>query len=300
MASTPRVDSPVRPPAADCGVHCDLPINCRDQRCTETRNLVASLRTTIEVLEAELKCFRGKEECGCTGEQPPDWTVIHNKRRSCLIKPVTRPVVSGGKKKNGRKMETKHTDEDPRAELPYSSVLIEGDSHTRDLAKHVRRRITRGMKVEGVCKPGAGLLDATSQVSPPLQRTIYRHLEDIIRTKLKTSSVVVSTLPHRHDLPTNHLINQEIVYRGAGVLDFNRIGRSAFTRHGMYLRPDSKHLLVECLQGANRFIRGTPSPPPASPAEPSPTAPSALPLSALGRPVAAGPHMLSYESFAEA
>ncbi|KAG8324718.1 hypothetical protein J6590_085445 [Homalodisca vitripennis] len=93
---------------------------------------------------------------------------------------------------------------------------------------------------------------------------------------------------HRHDLPTNHQINQEILlvnyyieelcarYRGAGVLDFNRIGRSAFTRHGMYLRPDSKHLLaellVECLQGANRFIRGTPSPPPASPAEPSPTA----------------------------
>ncbi|KAG8285371.1 hypothetical protein J6590_081516 [Homalodisca vitripennis] len=220
----------------------------------------------------------------------------------------------------------------PRAELPYSSVLIKGDSHTRDLAKHVRRKITRGMKVEGVCKPEAGLLDATSQVSPPLgsccvivagtndvasgqQRNIYRHLEDIIRTKLKTSSVVVSTLPHRHDLPTNHQINQEIVlvnhyieelcarYRGAGVLDFNRIGRSAFTLHGMHFKPDSKHLLVECLQGANRFIRVMPSPPPASPAEPSPTRSAespAPPLSALGQPVAAGPHMLHYESFAEA
>ncbi|KAG8246365.1 hypothetical protein J6590_086562 [Homalodisca vitripennis] len=112
------------------------------------------------------------------------------------------------------------------------------------------------------------------------QRNIYRYLEDIIRTKLKTSSVVVSTLPHRHDLPTNHQINQEIVCRGAGVLDFNRIGRSAVTRHGMNLRPDSKNLLaellVECLQGANCFIRGTSSPAPASPAEPCPTQPVSL------------------------
>ncbi|KAG8270497.1 WD repeat-containing protein 78 [Homalodisca vitripennis] len=90
--------------------------------------------------------------------------------------------------------------------------------------------------------------------------------------------------------------------RGFGL---NRIGRSAFTRHGMHLRPDSKHLLaellVECLQEANRFIRVTPSPHPASLRRAYPSAP---PLSALGRPVATGPHMLPYklpyESFAEA
>ncbi|KAG8297188.1 hypothetical protein J6590_040331 [Homalodisca vitripennis] len=277
VASTSRVDSPVRPSATDCGVQCDLPTNCGDQRCAETRDLVASLRTTIEVLEAELKCFRGKEECGCTGEQPPDWTVKHDKRRSCVMKPVNQPstvpklltcslATSEGlsspcsermkkkKNKNGRKRKTKPTDEDPRAELPYSSVLIEGDSHTRDLAKHVRRRITWGMKVEDFCKPGAGLLDATSQVS------------------INQEIVLV-----------NHYIEELCArYRGAGVLDFNRIGRSVFTRHGMHLRPDNKHLLaellVECLQGANRFIRVTPSPP-------------APLLSALGRPVAAGPHM---------
>ncbi|KAG8256454.1 hypothetical protein J6590_068197 [Homalodisca vitripennis] len=91
------------------------------------------------------------------------------------------------------------------------------------------------------------IVAGTNNIASGQQRNIYRHLEDIIRTKLKTSSVVVSTLPQRHDLPTNHQINQEIVlvnnyieelcarYRGAGVLDFNRIGRSAFTRHGMHL-----------------------------------------------------------------
>ncbi|KAG8246230.1 hypothetical protein J6590_088999 [Homalodisca vitripennis] len=242
----------------------------------------------------KLKCFRGKEECGFTGEQQPDWTVKHDKRRSCVIKPVNQPStvpklvtcslaaserlsspcserMKKKKKKNGRKRKTKPADEDPIAELPYSSVLIEGNNHTRDLAKHVWRMITRRMKVEGVCKPGVGLLDATSQVSPPLG----------------SCCVIVAG--------TNDV--------ASGVLDFNRIGRFAFTRHGMHLRPDSKHLLVEllveCMHGANRFIRVTPSPPPASPAEPSPTqpaeSPSAPPLSALRRPVA-----VVLRSFAEA
>ncbi|XP_046671038.1 uncharacterized protein LOC124361045 [Homalodisca vitripennis] len=67
VAATSLVESPVRasvadcavqcdPPlcasVADCAMQCDLPTDCGDQRCADTRDLVAGLKTTIEVLEA--------------------------------------------------------------------------------------------------------------------------------------------------------------------------------------------------------------------------------------------------------
>ncbi|KAG8263734.1 hypothetical protein J6590_025824 [Homalodisca vitripennis] len=292
VAATSLVESPVRASVADCAVQCDppprasvadcamqceLPTDCRDRRCAYTRDLVASLRTTIEVLEAELNSLRGKGSSGCTR-----------------------------------------------------------DSHVRGLVGHVRRRVARRTRVDGFCNPGAKLLDATSDVPPPgaccvivagtndvasgQQCNVYRHLERRIVTRLLTSSVVVSTLPHRHDLPPCHKINQEVEllnarieelcarYRGAVVLDFNQISRSAFTSHGMHLKQSSKHLLadllIDCVQKLNRSNPRTSSRIPVTAVKPLPTRPqrsSTTPLpTTLELPVAAHPHVLPCDSFTEA
>lgn len=42
----------------DCTVQCTLPVPCTDSDCAATRDLVTSLRTTIEVLEAEVNSLQ--------------------------------------------------------------------------------------------------------------------------------------------------------------------------------------------------------------------------------------------------
>ncbi|KAG8312513.1 hypothetical protein J6590_023120 [Homalodisca vitripennis] len=108
------------------------------------------------------------------------------------------------------------------------------------------------------------------------QRNIYTHLERCITSKLRTAKVVVSTLPHRHDLPAQHPINREtslinayieelcVRQSGVEVVDFNRIGRGAFTNHGMHLKPQCKRLLaellMECMGGFCRAVTSRPPP----------------------------------------
>ncbi|KAG8333834.1 hypothetical protein J6590_102470, partial [Homalodisca vitripennis] len=202
--------------------------------------------------------------------------------------------------------------------------------------------VTCETMVGGVCKPGAKLMEATSDDSPPAggcyvivagtndvasgqQYNIYRHLERRITSKLRTSRVVVSTLPHRHDLPASHQINQETVlinnyieelcerHRGAEVLQFNNIGRGAFTQHGMHLKRNTKHLLaqelIECLRKMDSTASRETSQPPVTArgvqnngrktdqALEFPTAPLST---ALQPPAASEPRTLLYESFAEA
>ncbi|KAG8300556.1 hypothetical protein J6590_073773 [Homalodisca vitripennis] len=321
VANTSRVDSYVRasaadcgvqcdPPhrasAADCGVQCDLPANCRDQWCTETKDLVASLRITIEVLEAEIRCLRGKkmEKCGCDRGQPPEWTVVNHIRKHLPVKTENRYQALAGSQQSKPEEGKTTRRRKPRTPLPFSSILIEGDSHTRDLADLVRRKITRVTKVKGVCKSGGKLLEAVADDSPAPgsccviiagtndvasgQQYIYKHLEQRITRKLRTASVVVSTLPQRHDLPATHLIHQETAlinnyieelcerHHGAVVMDFNRIGRGAFTQHGMHLRSGSKRLLAELVVDSLRrmnpsVLRAPSSQPPAASATETPS-----------------------------
>ncbi|KAG8249206.1 hypothetical protein J6590_026134 [Homalodisca vitripennis] len=360
-----QCDPPHRASAADCGVQCDLPANCRDQWCTETKDLVASLRITIEVLEAEIRCLRGKkmEKCGCDRGQPPEWTVVNHSRKHLPVKTKNRYQALAGSQQSKRQLKPSVIPNTPSGEqkkekttrrrkprtplpfsrtpLPFSSILIEGDSHTRDLADLVRRKITRVTKVKGVCKSGGKLLEAVADDSPApgsccviiagtndvasgQQYNIYKHLEQRITRKLRTASVVVSTLLHRHDLPATHLIHQETAlinnyieelcerHHGAVVMDFNRIGRGAFTQHGMHLRSGSKHVLaelvVDSLRRMNPSVLRAPSyqPPAASATETPSTGPqktaSAPPLSTHPATLtaAAQPHVLPFDSFAEA
>ncbi|KAG8287021.1 hypothetical protein J6590_046996 [Homalodisca vitripennis] len=202
VASTPRVDSPVRVSANDCGVQCDLPINCGDQRCAETRDLVASLRTTIEVLEAELKCLRGREECGCMGEQPPDGTAKQphtspahapqitvgnrymalsdlNDEDTASFTVVSRKKKNAGKKTTNKKQKhisSKKHDHDTKRKkhpklkktiLPFKNVTVLGDSHSRHLSAIMRSQTAGHTNIIGVCKPGAGLLQIAPSHAPP-------------------------------------------------------------------------------------------------------------------------------------
>ncbi|KAG8318879.1 hypothetical protein J6590_103468 [Homalodisca vitripennis] len=54
----------------DCAVQCKPPVTtcCQLAQCSETRDLVTNLRTTIQVLEAEIECLRAEREiqgCSC-------------------------------------------------------------------------------------------------------------------------------------------------------------------------------------------------------------------------------------------
>ncbi|KAG8307912.1 hypothetical protein J6590_010351 [Homalodisca vitripennis] len=178
---------------ADCAVQCDLSSStaCQDPRCSEIRNLVASLKTTVEVLEAELKCFK--------------------------------------------------------AEAVKNTVYNEGDRYVRHLIGLVRQRVSQSTRVGGTCKPGAKLLTVTDSSLPPPgscyvlfagtndvaaddSYTIFEHLERQLTARLSSSAVIVSTVPHRHDLSMYHAVNQSIAleelsvrYKGIEVLNFNEI-----------------------------------------------------------------------------
>ncbi|KAG8319530.1 hypothetical protein J6590_089910 [Homalodisca vitripennis] len=300
VAATSLVESPVRASVADCAVQCDppprasvadcamqceLPTDCRDRRCADTRDLVASLKTTIEVLEAELNSLRGKGSSGCTREQPSEWFVVSGKRRHHPTKTDNKYQVFSSLRHASPPSKSPAIHRTPKEDRKNEKKKNK-NKHETNLPKGTATTVVwlAMTRVDGFCNPGAKLLDATSDVPPPgaccvivagtndvasgQQCNVYRHLEQRIVTRLLTSSVVVSTLPHRHDLPPCHQINHEVEllnayieelcarYRGAVVLDFNQISRSAFTSHGMHLKQSSKHLLadllIDCVQKLNR------------------------------------------------
>ncbi|KAG8241680.1 hypothetical protein J6590_081790 [Homalodisca vitripennis] len=297
-----------------------------------------------EVHEAELRCLKEeKRRCEFEGGPTSEWTVCQNRKPPpistenrykalasvtdthqtalCPPKPSVKPSSRSNKHNKTKKQIRKSN-----VQLPFSSILIEGDSHSRDLAALVRRRVSRETNVEGVCRPGAKLLEATSDDLPPPggrsvivagtndvasgeEYNIYRHLERRITRKLGTFRVIVATLPHRHDLPASHRINRQtalvnnyIEECGAEVLDFNRIGRAAFTSHSMHLKRTSKHLLAEllvkCLREMSHFAPRAPSLSATAVAEP-PSRPLEPPAQ---RPTASGPPVaiLPFDSFADA
>ncbi|KAG8316853.1 hypothetical protein J6590_040108 [Homalodisca vitripennis] len=213
VANSPRPFVTTRAYRAECGIQCELPVACTDELCVEARELVSSLRTTVEVLEAELKCLKGSMaslECGVGGGEV-EWTVQRG-RRSPLPLETTNSRTG--------------LPEELSLLASSTAIHIAGDSHSRDVVDLVRCMVTADTTVKGVCRPGAGLLSVTSDSPLPpdscyviiagtndvaigQQRNIYTHLERCITSKLRTAKVVVSTLPHRHDLPAQHPINRE-------------------------------------------------------------------------------------------
>ncbi|KAG8329573.1 hypothetical protein J6590_083484 [Homalodisca vitripennis] len=167
--------------------------------------------------------------------------------------------------------------------IPFESVVIEGDSHVRHTAGMTSQLLSRRVSVTGVCKPGARLLQISSSQPQPVtkgtrcsvliagtndlaageQRNIY-DLEKRITSVASHNRLIVATLPHRHDLPTTHDINQHTALVNAyieelaarhhiSVLDMNILQRNHFTRQGMHLHTRGKWqlagLIVEALGG---------------------------------------------------
>ncbi|KAG8304436.1 hypothetical protein J6590_093693 [Homalodisca vitripennis] len=185
-------------------------------------------------------------------------------------------------KNNNRK--PKHYPLPVSNQIPFESVVIEGDSHVRHIAGMTSQLLFRRVSVTVVCKPGARLLQITSSQPQQVtrgtrcsvliagtndlavgeQRNIYDNLEKRITSVASHNRLIVATLPHRHDLPSTHDINQHTALVNAyieelaarhhiSVLDMNRLQRKHFTRHGMHLHTRGKwqlaRLIVETLCG---------------------------------------------------
>ncbi|KAG8329588.1 hypothetical protein J6590_083071 [Homalodisca vitripennis] len=90
-----------------------------------------------------------------------------------------------------------------------------------------------GLPPPGICYV---LFAGTNDVTADESHTIFEHLERQLTVRLSSSAVIVSTVPHRHDLSMDHAVNQRIAlvnfyieelsvrYKGIEVLNFNEIG----------------------------------------------------------------------------
>ncbi|KAG8320702.1 hypothetical protein J6590_062593 [Homalodisca vitripennis] len=100
------------------------------------------------------------------------------------------------------------------------------------------------------------LIAGTNDVAAGDQRNIYGHLEERIVSKPPEGRLIVATLPHRHDLPVNHAINEEVVLVNAYIEELairhniqvlNKTSQRYFTRHGLHLTMKGKWLLAKVI-----------------------------------------------------
>ncbi|KAG8264398.1 hypothetical protein J6590_011690 [Homalodisca vitripennis] len=127
-------------------------------------------------------------------------------------------------------------------------------------------------------------------------QSIYRHLEQRIIARLASSRVIVATIPQRHDLPVDHIVNQTTTAvnhyieklcarcEGAQLLNINSIERRWFTRHGLHLRLSGKRILAGLLRslvevGRLPFSKSPPSPIKYNPDSKSPNKLQSSPIS---------------------
>ncbi|KAG8246795.1 hypothetical protein J6590_076578 [Homalodisca vitripennis] len=286
--ATSQSSKPVK--TNDGAVQCDpIPLTTQETQTPpvsipvldHSNEIIDSLKTTVEVLEAEIECFQlqhtqcvcknrnetwklhPSKQCKPGNSQPPNPTPFSPS------KPTKIPIKC---KNNNRKQ--KPLPLPVSNPIPFESVVIEGDSHVRHITGMTSQLLSlERVSVTEVCKPGARLLQITSSQPQPVtrgtrcsvliagtnnlaareQRNIYDNLEKRI-----------TSLPHRHDLHSTHDINQHTALVNAyieelaarhhiSVLDMNRLQRKHFTRHGMHLHTRGKwqlaRLIVEALGG---------------------------------------------------
>ncbi|KAG8256430.1 hypothetical protein J6590_068680 [Homalodisca vitripennis] len=246
------------------------------------KTLITSLKTTLEVMEEEIKCL--KDEAKIYKERHEgsshEWKVQINKKH--------RPRQVNNKNKC-------FSQQDPESK---------NESHGRHIAGLLQGITGPSPRVTTVVKPRAKFLSMTSDTLPPPHTctiiiagtndvavgeytTLLQHLEQRITAKLSSSTVIVSTLPHRHDLAADHPVNghtrrvngiiEELraKYKNLEVVDFNHINRRLFTSHGMHLRMPGKRLfaklIIEALLRINIPVCDPSSAIMASPADKSPS-----------------------------
>ncbi|KAG8338520.1 hypothetical protein J6590_000190 [Homalodisca vitripennis] len=105
------------------------------------------------------------------------------------------------------------------------------------------------------------LIAGTNDLAVGGQRNIYRHLEGYIAAGSSSTEIILTTLPHRHDLDPTHPVHYQTVLVNAyieelavrhniRVLNFDDISRRYFTRHGQHLSWRGKRLLAGMIVAA--------------------------------------------------
>ncbi|KAG8317572.1 hypothetical protein J6590_024799 [Homalodisca vitripennis] len=166
----------------------------------------------------------------------------------------------------------------------FESFVIEGDSHVRHIAGMSSQLLSRRVPVTGATPDHLIRTSAggernsvqrpdrrTNDLAAGEQRNIY-NLEKRITSVASHNRLIVTTLPHRHDLPSTHDIYQHIALVNAyieelvprhhiAVLDMKKLLRKHFTRHGMHLHIRGKwqlaRLIVEALGGLSASTAAT-------------------------------------------
>jgi len=237
-----------------------------------------------------------------------------------------KPALSNQIKKSQPLVPNPTTKINTHRTIPFKYVSVVGDSHARHLAGLMSERTSHRTMVDGVCKPGAGLLNIVTSSSSPSthpnpdcvvliagtndvaagrQNIVFRNFERIIKDMRKSSRVLVCPLPPRYDLPpaspihtvTSEVNNyiEELCVRNQGVelLNISSIGRKHFTAHGMHLRASGKILLAKLAVDA--LANCSPLPAPRRRHESNTSAKSPPRQVHLTQP-----YMLPYDSYAEA
>lgn len=103
------------------------------------------------------------------------------------------------------------------------------------------------------------LMRGSHDVSSGRQNVIYEQLEKMINEYNETSFIVIATLPYRHDLPSQHEVDDEITCINTyieeliarqprtAIIDINKIGRRHFTKHGQYRGWSGKRVLAKMI-----------------------------------------------------
>lgn len=159
-----------------------------------------------------------------------------------------------------------------KTKLPFDKVTVYADSHGRSLAQNIKER-TIGTEVSGTCKPNAklrsilprveeqnksksecivffgGTNDVLSDEGYKIQHTLAEAIGNY------KNNILLVTLPHRHDLPKDHLTNKEITLinsklhqladqeNNINVLNIDSLKRDMFTRNGFHLNKRGKEQL---------------------------------------------------------
>ncbi|KAG8240629.1 hypothetical protein J6590_105005, partial [Homalodisca vitripennis] len=154
-----------------------IPAVCDSEQCCVNRDLVHSLKTTVEVLEAEiaslkyeLNLFKREER---TNEDT--WTKVQTKASQQKVPAKSKSKYDNTKKKKvtTKTSNEKHTSQQKtikKQDIGFNTVVIRGDSHARYIAGLLGEMVNS--EVTGVCKPGARLCDIIDHSpTPPVADT---------------------------------------------------------------------------------------------------------------------------------
>ncbi|KAG8270724.1 hypothetical protein J6590_078798 [Homalodisca vitripennis] len=290
------------PVSLEVGVQCDVPEQPTAGTCElldRLRTTIEVLEAENQSLKLQLKTcecadYKGNNRWTEVKRRKPKTPVpVQNKLSNLQTKNVTQQKIESFSKKkkkpnflnNSLKTANKSWQAPIKLthNVQFKYITVRGDSHARHIAGLVINLIGPTTVVNGVCVPGARFLDVvspartsseprpccevliagTNDLAVGKQRNIYRHLEGYIAAGSSNTEIVLTTLPHRHDLDPTHPVHYQILLLNAyieelaarhklRVLNFDDIGRRYFTRHGQHLSWRGKRLLAGMIVAAMR------------------------------------------------